>query len=353
MVKKLSRSFGEMGVDDNMNKETLKKMLLAAASGQGYQDFSIGEVDTAVQSALKEFLNISDERSMRRLSASDFGIIEEVIEITTPRAVEDIIGQFAEVRTFDRNEQVIFNIRNVGKARVMKAIVPGARAGIYRARRLDNAQMDMVTEVETVGYALSLEDLLTGRVTIKDYVQIVTQGFIEVIYQRMMDAFVTAAATAPEANRATATSIETPAEISKGLDKVLRIVSAYGTPTIFTFASIAGSIANILPGSFPDNAYVGQDAVDIRSQGYVSVYKGRQVVVLPNFLTDNSNAKWLYAEDTIYVLPANEKPVKVAFAGDLYIQEVAIPSGGVEYHAHREVGVGLLTNHSVGSVKLG
>lgn len=332
-----------------MNKNTLKKMLIAAASGKGYESFSVGDVDNAVQNALADYLNIG-ERGMRRLTAADFAIVEEVIEELTPKAVEDIVGQFADVQTFDRSEQVVFNIRNHGKARVMRAIVPGARAGIYKARRLDNSQLHMVTQVETVGYALSLEDLLTGRVTIQDYVTIITQGFVEVIYQRIIGALRTGAATAPKANKA---KVDGAATLSAGLDQVVRVVGAYGTPTIFAFEGAAAQIANT-PGAglFPANAYAGQDMNDIRDYGYVTKYKGRSVVVLPNFLTDNSNAEWLFNEDLIYVLPANEKPVKVAFAGQLYVQENQIPSGGLEFHAHREMGVALLANNSIGSVAL-
>lgn len=327
-----------------MDRNTLKQLLIAASKGNGYDSFSTGEVDKAVQAGLKEYLGVS-ERGMRRLRAEDFEIIEEVIEELTPKAVEDIVGQFAEVRTFGRNEQVMFNIKQVGGARVMRAIVPGARAGIYKARRLDQGHMQMDTQVETVGYALSLEDLLTGRVTIQDYVSLVTQGFVEVIYQRMIQALKTGALAAPTANKSSATANAT-AAIATALDSVVRVVSAYGTPTIFAFETAASQIAN--HGAV---AYI-TDQDDIREYGYVTKYKGRNVVVLPNFLSDNSNENWVFDEDVIYVLPANEKPIKVAFAGDLHVQEVAIPSGGVEFHAHREVGVGVLMANAIGSITL-
>lgn len=328
-----------------MNRDTLKQLLIAGAKGNGYDSFSTGEVDKAIQAGLKEYLDVS-ERGMRRLRAEDFDIIEEVIEELTPAAVEDIVGQFAEIRTFGRNEQVMFNIKHVGKARVMKAIVPGARAGIYKARRLDQGHLQMDTQVETVGYALSLEDLLTGRVTIQDYVQLVTQGFVEVIYQRMIQALKAGSMAAPANNKAGAVEYEDKA-ISKALDSVVRIVSAYGTPTIFAFETTASQIANVSGTT----GFI-TDQNDIRDYGYVTKYKGRNVVVLPNFLTDNSNSKWVFDEEVIYVLPANEKPIKVAFAGDLHVQEVAIPSGGVEFHAHREVGVGVLMAQAIGTVRL-
>ena len=328
-----------------MDRNTLKQLLIAASKGNGYDSFSTGEVDKAVQAGLKEYLGVS-ERGMRRLRAEDFEIIEEVIEELTPKAVEDIIGQFAEVRTFGRQEQVMFNIKQVGGARVMRAIVPGARAGIYKARRIDQSHMQMDTQVETVGYALSLEDLLTGRVTIQDYVSLVTQGFVEVIYQRMIEALRAGALTANGEAKAGALD-DNVASLGAALDSVIRVVAAYGTPTIFAFETAASLISN-QPGT---TGFI-TDQNDIRDYGYVTKYKGRSVVVLPNFLTDNSNSKWVFDEETIFVLPANEKPIKVAFAGDLHVQEVAIPSGGVEFHAHREVGVGVLMANAIGSITL-
>lgn len=333
-----------------MNRQELKDILLASAKGQDYKNFSVGEIDLAAQNALNKYLNIS-ERGLRRLSEADFAIIEEVLEEITPQAVEDIIGRFAEVRTFGRNEQIMFTVRNTGGARVMRAIVPGARAGIYQARRLDNKHLSIDSQVETVGYALSLEDLLTGRVTVRDYVQLVTRGFVEVIYQRMISALRTAAATAPAANRVEPSDLDIDV-LAPALDGVLRIVSAYGTPVIFAFDSVASELVTPLGQNFPANAYSGADVADIREFGHVTIYKGREVVVLPNFLTDNSNANWLFKEDEIFVLPANDKPIKVGFHGNLWVQEVAIPSGGAEWHAHREIGVAVLSNNAIGSVKI-
>lgn len=334
-----------------MNYNTVKDLLIADARGRGYDNFTAAEVENASVQALRDLLGVEEERDMRRLSPQDFAIIEQVLEETTPAMVEDIIGQFAEVQTFGRNEQVVFSIKNVGAKRIMQAIVPGARAGIYKARRLDNKQLQVTTEVQTIGYALSLEDLLTGRVTIKDYVDIVSRGFVESVYQRMIKALRTAAATAPAANRVeTATSAID--ELAPALDKVLRVVAAYGTPTIFAFESVASEISNFLGGAFPANAYVTADGQEIREYGHVTKYKGRNVVVLPNFLTDNSNSAWVFSEDEMFILPANEKPIKVAFHGNLHIQEVAIPSGGVEFHAHREIGVAVISNNALGSIKV-
>ena len=335
-----------------MNYNTVKDLLIADARGRGYDNFSANEVENASVQALRDLLGVESERDMRRLSPQDFAIIEHVLEETTPNMVEDIIGQFAEIKTFARNEQVVFSIKNVGVQRVMQAIVPGARAGIYKARRLDNKQVHIATEVQTVGYSLSLEDLLTGRVTIKDYVDIVSRGFVESIYQRMIKALRTAASTAPAANRVEAAT-SAMEELRPALDKVLRIVGSYGTPTIFAFESVASEIMNFLPGgSFPENAYVAADGQEVREFGHVTKYKGRNVVVLPNFLTDNSNSQWVFSEDELFILPANEKPIKVAFYGQLHIQEVAIPSGGVEFHAHREIGVGVVSNNAIGSIKV-
>lgn len=335
-----------------MNREEVLKLLMAAATNSIDGNFTAADLNDAAMQALSQYLGVDgNERSLRRLSGSDFEIIEEVIEELTPTAVEDIVGQFAEVKTFGRNDQVMFTIKNVGGNRVMQGIVPGQRAGIYKVRRLDNRNLDIVTRVETVGYALSLEDLITGRVTLADYVKYITQGFVEIVYRNIITALRAGAKTAPTANRA---EIAGAAIDLKQLDEVIRVVAAYGTPTIFGFESLLGELGNVTNANLMSYSpgRSAEDLKDIRDYGRVMKYRGRTIVLLPNFLTDNTNTKWAFDESELFILPTNEKPVKVAFHGDLYVVENSIPSGGVEFFAHRSLGVAILAANAIGSVKV-
>lgn len=325
--------------------DKIKQALLLAAKGSAHADFSASDVQDAASNILAEMF---EGRNLRHLNASDFQIIEEILDEVTPIQVEDIIGRFAEVRTFGYNDQVLFAVKNVGGTRVMQAVVPGARAGIYRARRLDNRHLEVTTHTETVAYKLSFEDLVTGRVTLGDFVALVTRGFVEIVYQRMITALRTAAALAPEANRyeTHGATIEL-----KALDRVLRTIGAYGRPTIFTFQSLAAELGNVATDNMMTYApsRATQDLADIRNLGYVTTYKGTDVVVLPNFLVDNTNERWVFNEDQMFILPADEKPIKVAFHGGLYVQPGEFNHGGQEWNAHRTMGVAVLSNNAIGS----
>lgn len=330
-----------------MNKE-LKELLIKAARNESYDTFSAEDIQKAAQVALAEEF---EGRSLRHLNPSDFAIIEEVITEITPLAVEDVIGRFAEVRTFGRNEQVLFTIKGIGGARVMRAIVPSAIGGIYESRRLDNKHMELDTHVEGVAYKLGFEDLITGRVTVADYAALVVQGFVEVVYQKMIGALRAAAAAAPAANRSESAGA---AVELKALDDVIRVIAAYGTPTIFGFESALGELGNVATDSLKSYApsRSTQDLNDIRDFGRVMKYRGRDVVSLPNFLTDNSNSKWVFDESEMFVLPANEKPIKVAFQGEAFIIPNNAPQGGIEFNTHRIMGVGVLFNNAIGSYKI-
>ena len=90
-----------------------------------------------------------------------------------------------------------------------------------------------------------------------------------------------------------------------------------------------------------------KDAEDIRSRGFVNMYKGVPVVELPNYLVDESNNKFVFKEGDIFILPTEAKPIKVAMKGDLHIEEVKHATGSVEQSAHRLVGVGLMLANNV------
>jgi hypothetical protein len=57
---------------------------------------------------------------------------------------------------------------------------------------------------------------------------------------------------------------------------------------------------------------------------------------------------WLIDESFLFILPAGEKPVKVALKGEMHIEEVKHPTGSYEQNAHKMLGVGLLLYNNIG-----
>lgn len=331
-----------------MNRTELKSLLVAAAQNKAVANFSSTDVQTAASNALIENFGFKDA-SMREIRARQnevFAVVEEVIDEVVPQMVQDRTADFAEVRTYARDASIIYTIpmAEQSRRRMYKAIKPGARGGIYKAYRVDGYTVTINTTVETVGYMVTLEELLTGRRTVQELVQIIADAWVEKIYQKVFEALVAAAAAAPAVNKVTAGVGD---EILNAyLDRLIGIVRAYGTPVIMGFPAQLGLIANTQSAAYANP----QDLADIRARGYVGQYKGVNLVELPNYILNHPATgaiEWLFDENKLFVVPAGVKPVKVAFQGESHIEEIKQPHGGYEYHNHRLMGLTVLFNNHI------
>jgi len=328
-------------------REEVKALVLAAAKPQAGLNFA--DVQSAAKNALNTFFQeISGENSIRALrynSREIFAIIDEVIDEVVPAQIQDMTAQFAEVRRFARNDKVEFVIPTTygSTRRQYTAVRRSARGGVYRAYRLDGKVLDMEMYPWAVAYAVTLEDLLTGQRTIAELLSIITNAWVERIFRDVVDALFTAAAAAPSANKASGSSFN-----AATFDDVIEVVSAYGNPFIFGFRKSIAKIINVTLTNA--GGAVMADLDDIRRQGFVQIYKGVPVVMMPDYFLDLNNTTFVFAQykDTLLVLPANERPVKVAFKGEGYTQEIQQATGGVEYQNHQIVGMTVLFNNHIG-----
>lgn len=336
-----------------MNFTEIKKQMIDAAKMKpSASDFS--DLNTAVSNALRKYFGISKDASLRDLRQHQnavFALIEEVVDEVVPQKVEDRTGDFAEIRNFGRDEDVVFDVPTAhnSRRRMYKSIKKGARGGIYKAYKLDGYKLDMQVRVESVGYMMTLEDILTGRRTVQELVNILADAWVEKIYYEVFQALSVAALEAPSVNKINSlTGLET--DNFNSLDKVIRVIKAYGSPVIMGFSQHIAELDNALDTK-NNTIYPDADANDIRNQGYVAMYKGVPVIELPNYLVDATNENWLFDEDIMFILPADERPVKVGFKGESYTAEVEQPHGGMEWHNHRMMGTTVLFSNSIGSVK--
>lgn len=321
-----------------MNKLELKQLLVAAAKNKGIANFTATDVQSAAANALVEHFGFKDAtfRDIRSQKEAVFAVIEEVIDEVVPMMVQDRTGDFAEVQTFPRNSAIMYKIpmAEESRRRMYRAIKPGARGGIYKAFRLDGFTVTVQPEIHTVGYAITLEELLTGQRTIQELVTVIADAFTEKVYQKVFEALSVAANAAPAANQVSASNGV--AIVNGELDKLISIVRAYGNPVILGFPAQLRLLTNV-PGSITGYANP-QDLDDIRNRGYIGLYKGVPLVELPNYIISHPIAgpvDFLFEENKLFIVPAGVRPVKVAFQGESHLEEVKQPTGGFEYHNHR------------------
>ncbi len=329
-----------------MNVEQIKTLIKGALTKDASVNFS--DRESAAVKALHEYYGLNENstyREVKRATNGNFAIIEEVIDEILPMELENIMGQWAEIRQFARDEEVKFAIPNLGKKRALLSIVPGARGGLYKARRLDGKNLFLNTKVYTAAVYVTLEDILLGRVTLGELMDNILKGITYNVYVEVVNALRTIYTLAPAANKHSAAGLETAA-----FDSIVRVVGAYGNPVIVCFESFADKFANVFGDVNKYNPNLpAADLDDIRTYGRVQMYKGRPIVVVPNFITnENTNDTWAFSEADCFILPAGYKPVRIGMQGEGYIAPVQIPSGGEEQHYHKIMGVGLMLVNNCG-----
>lgn len=305
---------------------------------------NFAEVQDATINALVDFYALED-LSPRQIKANKdliMALIEETIDEVLPEKLQDRIGEFAEVKQYARDAEVVFHIKGKGKRRAYLTIKKGQRGGMYQAARLDDMQMSLPTWVETVAVFVTLEEILLGKYSLVELMNNILDGFVERMYVQVIEAL--QAATVPAANQASAQGID-----NGKLDGVIRVVSAYGRPMIMGFHNVISKINNsqFISSSNPNTP--ASDLDELKANGYIGLYKGTPIVKLPNYIVDETtNAEWLLDEGKLFILPVGERPVKVALKGDLHLQEVLHPTGSAEWNAHKILGVGLLLTNNIG-----
>lgn len=299
----------------------------------------------ATRKALIEFYGLKDltHREIKRNKAHIMALIEEVIDQILPEQLQSRVSEFAEVKQYARDEEVVFNIKGLGKRRAYLTIKKGARGGLYQAARLDHKQMALPTWVETVGVFVTLEEILLGKYSLQELMSNILDGFVERMYKLVIEALQAAYATVPAANKGTGAGF-----VNATVDPIIRVIATYGSPLIMGFHSVVSKINNsgFIASATPNTPV--SDLDELKNTGYIGKYKGTPIVVLPNYIISEDNATWMLAEDKLFILPAGEKPVKVALKGDLTIIDERHPSGSEEWNAHKILGVGILLYNNIG-----
>lgn len=342
----------------------LKLGIIAALENKPSANFSAEEVNDAAVNAIMAKCGLKKDSSPREIRLKEdlaFALIEEAVDEILPKKLEQVLGEFAEVRTFARDAEVVFNIEKIGKRRAKLTISKGARGGIYRAARLDSKYFSPATSVVTASVYVTLEEIILGTASLGELYNNILEGFEEIIYKDVFNALATGAdaagygrivdgATSGAADHnydANRNILTTKATLGGALDMVMPIVKQYGVPTIFGSYRVLSALRNEAIGT-----NLISDVEDVRNAGFVQQYKGVRVVELPNYLIDNSNSEWFYNDSFVFVVPSGIKPVKVALKGELYLQRNQEATGGEKWEAHKMLGVGVAMANSYAVIKV-
>lgn len=334
-----------------MEKKELLTLIKGACANKPVATFSASDVNNAAVTAIREALNLPENpsvRDIRPVQEAAFALIEEALDEIVPAAIKNVLADFAEVRTYGINEEAIFELNKLGKSRAKLVVSKGSREGIYRAARLSGSTFTLPTYVETAAVFISLEEILAGKVTLAELFALIVEGFQETIYKQIFEELASGTPAAGYARIGEAGGgkiIATKATLGTTLDVVMPYVKAYGQPAIIgSFQAISelyNPVATTTTGGVVIQYPTREDNEDIRRIGHVTMYKGAQVIELPNYLIDSTNSKWFYDVNKVFVLPVGVKPIKVAFKGNMMIQKNQNAVGGEKWEVFETLGVGL------------
>ena len=237
-----------------------------------------------------------------------YSLVETLLDDILPTKVLQRYADFAETQTFAQGTKPVF-IRKTGKMRAKQFITKVGLAGRYEVFALGEKSFEVATSAIGGAAAIGFEEFLDGRVDWAELVNIVLEGMDELILREIAKALMSSIEQLPAANRVSAAGFD-----ENGMDRLISVVSAYGTPVIYATREFAVKLV-------PKEGWVSDAIRDqMWNNGFLATYKGVRVVILPQSFEDETNATKVINPGYAWVMPtgSSEKPVKIAFEGSAH-----------------------------------
>lgn len=233
-----------------------------------------------------------------------FQILSETITDKVNRLTEEAFSDFCDVENFDLGNKKEFTVKNTDLLRI---------ANIAEGKNSTRRQRLLGKKVPTSAFKLAIaiyeefDRFIAGRIDWSEMVDRVSSTFQHHIAEAI-------ASTMEGAYTSVHTNLKTSAAYSdKDLKKIVnkvkgatgQSVAIYGTPE--AVGNIEGVGADL-------------DKDDKRNFGYVKNFSGTPVIELPNYY-DTERDKWALSNNILYVIPNDEKIIKLGFEGDTMIIE--------------------------------
>lgn len=268
-----------------------------------------------------------------------YSLVETLLDDILPTKVLQRYADFAETQTFAQGTKPVF-IRKTGKMRAKQFITKVGLAGRYEVFALGEKSFEVATSAIGGAAAIGFEEFLDGRVDWAELVNIVLEGMDELILREIAKALMASIEQLPAANRVAATGFD-----ETGMDRLVSVVSAYGTPVIYCTREFAVKMV-------PKEGWISDSMRDERwANGFLANYKGVRVVLLPQSFEDETNATKVIDPGYAWIMPtgSNEKPVKIAFEGSAHMREVENDDWSREMQVYQKVGVGVMFTNNMAS----
>jgi hypothetical protein len=320
-----------------MNKTEIKQLALAVYKKEVPANFSASDMEGSLREQFRALA--PDFNTYRRNKLEIFELIQEVVDEVAPNRVRDVIGMFAEVKTYGQGQKARFKLKK-GRNNVKRFITKVGLGGVLERVRLDSDFIDVSTHAYGGAGYVEFEQFLDGTMDFAELTDLIIQGIEDQIYKEIQTALIGTYASLPAANKHAANSF-----VSAEMKRIINTVKAYGgNANIFCTPEFAGTLT-------PDATFIGDaDKADMREQGYIGRFNGANVIVLPQSFEDANNTTKVFNAQYAFVIPtggtADEKIVKVALEGQTVVKDVENADDSMEFKAYKKVGTAVLNlNH--------
>ena len=267
-----------------------------------------------------------------------FSVIEETVKEVVPNKVAEIYKDMAETKVFGQGDKPMFRRKLNARTRAKQFITRVGLSGVYEVFKLGGTESFEVPTSAVGGAAqIGLEEFLDGRVDFAELLEIVMNGIEETIQLEVGKAMIAGINQLPAAN-----AVEFDGFDEGEFDRLLYIADAYGNATIYCDFAFATKLVPADEWKYSDDM-----KNELWNKGYFATYKRHNVVILPNSVEDESNARRALDPSYCWIIPtgANDKPVRIAFEGNVLVDERKNADWSRDVQVYQKVGVvALLTN---------
>lgn len=329
-----------------LNDKQLKTLMFKAASIEDNQTLKFNDkeytAETLNEALRMELDSLLADKGYKFTHNKEmiFSLLAETVDELLPIRVFDALNRFAEIKNVGHGDKITFN-RRKGHVRGRNFVTQVSPAGLYEVFKLDREIFDMPTTAYGSAVIVSLEEFLENRIDFPELIQIVTEGYEEIMYKEILRHMVALNSnTLLPANNIRKEAGWDP----RGFASLLGIARSYDTPTIFCSYIFA---AEMLPEG---HLMTDGQKEEYARNGYIGNYKGANIVVLPHSFYDTSNEA-----DAVtlplglaWILPAGkEKPVKIAFQGDTQTKTIENDDWSTEMHFYKKIGTMVMANPAI------
>lgn len=323
----------------------IKELALHAARGTAPATFSSENVNAALSDALKDLASTYNQFMKNRYDI--YEIFIETADEIVPNKVIDAVGIFADVQVVGQGQKAVFK-RRIGKNRAKKFLTQVGLSGVYETFRLDTETFSVPAYAVGGAVTIDYERMLDGAEDMAEVMQILTDGLTDSVFLEVQKALRAAinATGRPSVNK----------YISSGFNgeemlKLVNVVRAYGAGAVIfappEFIAEMGADAIVPVGSNYQGVYHPQDIDMIHNQGYINIFRGTPIVMIPQSFIDENNEKTWIDPQLAYILPTGgEKVVKVVLEGQTQINDFKNRDNSMEIHVYRKMGAAILTHYN-------